>query len=130
MSDPGATLIDRYLNELCWAMGGMLAEQQAVRDELRAHIADAMRERSMGGGDALDALRGVLADLGDPTELGREMRATRSAAAKTRPLVQATGALILAAPHERHLPHPAVIAALAASGATGVAVALVYMWPV
>ena len=129
MRDPAATMIDRYLNELCWAMGGTLAEQQAVRDELRSHIADGVREHSMSGGEALDALRRVLADFGDPTELGREMRATRSAAAQSRPLVQPDGALILVAHHERHLPHPAVIAALAASGATAVAVALAYAWP-
>jgi hypothetical protein len=129
MKYDAATMLDRYLNELCWAMGGTLAEQQAVRDELVAHVADAAREHRMSGASDLDATRRALADLGEPRELGRTMRGTRAAAARSRPLVQPAGAIILAAHRERHLPHPALLAALAASGATAAIVAVAYAWP-
>ncbi len=52
--------IDRYLNEVCWAMGGRFAEQQCARDELRAHIADALRERELAGAAPHEAVRAVL----------------------------------------------------------------------
>ena len=39
--------VDGYLNEVCWAMGGSFAEQQALRDELRGLIQAA-------GGSAAD----------------------------------------------------------------------------
>ena len=35
--DRGGPDVDGYLNEVCWAMGGSFAEQQALRDELRAY---------------------------------------------------------------------------------------------
>ena len=129
MKDDSATMIDRYLNELCWAMGGTLAEQQAVRDELVSHIDAAAREQRMAGAIDLDATRRALADLDEPRELGRTMRGTRATAASTRPLVQPEGAIILGLHRERNLPHPALLAALAVSGATAAAVALAFAWP-
>jgi hypothetical protein len=129
MSDIAAEAIDRYLNEVCWAMGGSLTQQQAARDELRPHIIDAVRERELAGAAPTDALRYALDRMGNPAALGRELRASRASGALNRPLIQPEGAIVLVAHRERHLPHPGMVAALALSTAAAVAVALAYAWP-
>jgi hypothetical protein len=128
---PGDNVDDiaRYLNELCWAMGGAFAEQQAVRDELRAHIRDEVRELELGGVPSGVAVAQALRDLGDATELGRTMRRSRGTAAVRRPLTQPAGALLLERHRPRHLPPLGMALALAASGAASLAVALAYAWP-
>jgi hypothetical protein len=120
---------DRYLNQVCWAMGGSLAEQQAARDELRAHIEDSAREMELQGVDPEEALRAAIAALGDADAVGRSMRASRGGAALGRPLLQPAGALVLARRRETHLPRPAVTLAIAASSLVAMAVALAYLWP-
>ncbi len=120
---------DRYLNEVCWAIGGTLAEQQAARDELRAHIQDEARELQLQGTAPAAAMRQALADLGAAEDVGRAMRASLGTLPLRRPLAQPAGALVLERRHDVHLPHRAVIAALAASALASSAVALTYLWP-
>lgn len=129
MIDDRGRLIDRYLNELCWAMGGSLAEQQTARDELRAHIVDAVREAELAGAASDDALRQALEGLGPAAAVGRAWRASRTTSALRRELVQPEGALILARRRERHLPAPILMLALAGSLAAAVAAVLAYAWP-
>jgi hypothetical protein len=74
-------------------------------------------------------LRRVLADLGEPSELGRELRGSKGTSALKRALVQPEGALVLSPRRKRHLPHPAIVAALGASAATAAIVAVAFAWP-
>jgi hypothetical protein len=129
MTDAAATLVDRYLNELCWAMGGTFAEQQAVRDELFAHIAEAAREARLAGDSPIDAARSALLELGEPRSLGAGLRSARGVAVRSRPLMQPAGAILIEPHRERHLPNPALLLALTASVATALAVALAFAWP-
>jgi len=121
--------IDRYLNEVSWAMGGTFAEQQAARDELRAHIRDEMRELQLEGVDDETALARALADLGDPAILGRTMRSSRGTTALRRALVQPEGALVLERRAVRHLPQPGVLLALAALMTVALVASIIYVWP-
>lgn len=123
------TGVDRYLNEVCWAMGGSLAEQQAARDELRAHIAGQVRDFQRGGMSPDDALVRTLADLGDASAVGAAMRGSRGSGALRRPLVQPVGALVIGWRPTTHLPRPALLAALAAAAAFAAVVPLLYLWP-
>jgi hypothetical protein len=125
MNDP----VDRYLNELCWAMGGSFAEQQAVRDELRAHVRDAAREFELQGIAVDRAIELALADLGDPEQFGHSLRASRGTTPLRRPLLQPEGALVLERRRDRHIPAPGVFVAAAASALTGLAIIVVYLWP-
>ena len=111
-------------------MGGSMAQQQAARDELRAHILDAVRERELGGVASGDAVAGVLHDLGSPEDVGKRLRASRSTAALRRPLVQPEGALVIgrSAGHQ-HLPRRALLAALGCAAATAAAMSVLYAWP-
>jgi len=124
-----ARAIDRYLNEVCWAMGGRFAEQQCARDELRAHIADALRERELEGTAPEAGLRDVLAELGEPAALGVALRASRGAPSLRRPLAQPEGAVLLGRRVVRHLRSPWPALALATAGLTPPLVALAYAWP-
>jgi len=126
---PQERALDRYLNELSWAMGGSFAEQQAARDELRAHLLDAAREHELAGLAPDQALVAALRDLGDPSDLGRDMRASRGTAPLRRPLVQPEGALILEPRRIRHLPPLPLLLALVALAATGLGLAAAYAWP-
>jgi hypothetical protein len=121
--------IDRYLNEVSWAMGGTLAEQQAARDELRAHIEDGARELQLQGMAADEAVRRALRDLGDAETVGRSMRGSRGGTSLRRPLVQPAGALILQRRRDVRLPARALVLALGASAITSAAVGLTYLWP-
>lgn len=121
--------IDAYLNEVCWAMGGSFAAQQAARDELRAHIRDAARELEFDGMTAEEALHRAIADLGAAEDVGRGLRASRGTAALRRPLVQPLGALILERAHVRRLPAAQIGLALAALLVMSAAIAGVYLWP-
>lgn len=121
--------IDRYLNEVCWAMGGSLPQQQAARDELRAHIAEAAREFELQGHARDDAIARALGALGDPGDVGRAMRGSRGTAPLRRPLVQPAGALILERRTAYHVPSLRVALMVAAAAALPAAIALVYLWP-
>ena len=121
--------VDRYLNEVCWAMGGSFAEQQAARDELRAHLRDAAREMELGGVERCDAERRALAELGDPEQVGRSMRASRGSVALRRPLAQPEGALVLERRTVRHLPPAPMSAALVLAPIAAASLALLFLWP-
>jgi hypothetical protein len=121
--------IDGYLNEVSWAMGGAFSEQQAARDELRAHIRDQVRELQLEGIVGDSAIERALGDLGDPSALGHSLRASRGTHALRRPLVQPEGALILERRSQHHLPPPRVLLALAAFALVALSASLVYVWP-
>jgi hypothetical protein len=121
--------VDGYLNEVCWAMGGSFSEQQAVREELRAHLRDAARDGVMAGLLAADALSSALRDLGPAVDLGKAMRSSRGTRPLQRPLTQPAGALRLYPVPNRHLPQLRVVVALAALIATPAVVAVAYAWP-
>ncbi len=121
--------IDRYLNEVCWAMGATLAESQTVRDELRAHIADAARELEMSGRQPDAALDEALAALGDAESVGRAMRGSRGTSTLRRPLVQPVGALTFGSRRAYAMPRPALLLALVAAGSMALVASLVYAWP-
>ncbi len=121
--------LERYLNQLCWAMGGSLAEQQAARDELRAHIEDDVRELELRGLGRADAMGEALHHLGDPEALGRRMRASRGTPALRRPLLQPEGAVLVSGRRQRHLPAVWLSLALAAAGGAAAFVGLTYLWP-
>ncbi|MDP9238177.1 MAG: permease prefix domain 1-containing protein [Chloroflexota bacterium] len=120
---------DRYLNEVCWAMGGSLAEQQAARDELRDHIDDAVREMQLEGIDSADALRHALDDLGDASVVGRAMRTSRGSVALSSPLAQPAGALVLERRRDVHVPGRGLLLALGASAIASAAVGVAFLWP-
>ena len=121
--------VDAYLNQVCWVMGGSFAEQQAVRDELRAHLREAARDLVMGGMTAAAALARALDELGEAHDLGRAMRTSRGTRPLRRPLVQPAGAVLLHSEHARNLPGARLAVALAALVATPAAVALTFVWP-
>jgi hypothetical protein len=121
--------IDGYLNEMSWAMGGSFAEQQAARDEIRAHIREHVRELQLEGVDEPGAIDRALADLGSPETLGRSMRGSRGKTPLQRALIQPEGALILERRREQHMPPARVLLALGAFVLVGFVVSLVYVWP-
>lgn len=121
--------IDRYLNEVCWAMGGTFAEQQTVRDELRAHIRDAARDAELRGTPANEALAAAMRELGDATEVGRSMRDSRGRAPLRRSLVQPAGALVLERRRAYHLPRAPIALVFALAAAASVTMLLMYAWP-
>jgi hypothetical protein len=121
--------VDHYLNELSWAMGGRFEEQQAARDELRAHITDAVRDYELQGVPQAEAVARVLRETGDPTQVGRALRESRGRSALRRPLAQPEGAVLLYRRPERHLPAPRLAFAVAGLAVALAFVALVYAWP-
>jgi hypothetical protein len=129
MTDPLDELVDRYLNEVSWAMGGKLAEQQAARDELREHIHAEAEDLALQGVDRESAVIQALHDLGEPSELGRAMRRSLGSRALRRPLRQPEGALVFGPRRERHMPRVGVMFALMGIAATSGVVALIYVWP-
>ncbi|HEY7801261.1 MAG TPA: permease prefix domain 1-containing protein [Dehalococcoidia bacterium] len=121
--------IDAYLNTLCWSMGGSLAQQQSVRDELRAHIEAAMRDFELEGMATRTAIATALDDLGEPEALGRELRASRGTPALRRPLFQPAGAVLVERAHVHALPDARLALALFASSMMAAFVILIYAWP-
>lgn len=120
---------DRYLNEVCWAMGGSLSEQQAARDELRIHIDDAVREMQLAGVGAEVALGRALDDLGDASVVGGAMRTSRGSVALSGALAQPTGALVLERRRDVHLPGRGLLLALGASAIASAGVGVAFLWP-
>lgn len=124
-----ANSIDRYLNEVCWALDAPLDEAQAVRDELRAHIEDAAREAELAGSPREPAIDAALAALGDPTDVGRAMRGSRGTTPLRRPLVQRDGALAFGLHRPHAMPRPVVLLALGAAALMSAIVGIAYAWP-
>jgi hypothetical protein len=123
------TRTDDFLAEMSHAMGGSLAEQQAARDEILAHLREAVREHEIDGLPHDDAEARALADLGDPAIVGRAMRRSRGTAPLRRPLPQPAGALVLQRRSSVRLPGTRVSVALLALAAMLAAVPLIYLWP-
>jgi hypothetical protein len=120
---------DRYLNEVCWAMGGSLSEQQAARDELRLHIEDAVREMQLAGIGAEDGVHRALGELGEASVVGKAMRGSRGSAALSAELAQPVGALVLERRREVHLPGRGLLFALGASAVASAGVGVAFLWP-
>jgi len=126
---PREERLDRYLNELSWAMGGPFAEQQAARDELRAHIRDAAREHELSGLSPDDALLAAFRDFGAPSEIGRALRSSRGTEALRRRLVLPEGALVLERRRIRNLPHPVIILGFVMAAFMVVGSIAAVLWP-
>ncbi len=122
-------IIDRYLNEVSFEMGGSFSEQQAVRDELRAHIRENALELELGGADHDDAIIAALDDLGLPEEVGRAMRSSRGTRPLRRPLSQPEGALILERRTIRNLPPVSIAVGIIAGALTVGGLIVAYAWP-
>ena len=123
------TPVDAYLNRMSWAMGGSFAEQQAARDEIRAHIREQARDLQVEGATERDALARALIELGDPEQLGRELRRSRGTKPLRRPLMQPEGALILDRTSRRHLPQAQIALAAAALSGLALLIVMLFLWP-
>jgi hypothetical protein len=124
MTDVGA-----WLDEVSFAMGGSFTEQQAVRDELRAHIDAEVRELTLQGVPADDAVARALRDLGEPQQLGRALRASRGTHPLRRPLMQPAGAVAIGHRRMFRLPRASLLAAFAVAALAYGIVLAVYLWP-
>ena len=121
--------VDRYLNEVTFAMGGSFAEQQAARDELRADLDAAVRELTLQGLPPDAAIARAIVDMGEPAAVGRALRASRRTRPLRRPLLQPEGAVLIG--HRRIVAArrwPLLVALGAAAAAYAVLV-IVYLWP-
>jgi hypothetical protein len=118
-----------YLDEVSFTMGGSFTEQQAVRDELSAHIAAQVNDLTMQGVPAAEAAARALHELGDPRELGRALRASRRTRPLRRPLMQPEGAVAIGHRRAWHLPRAPLLTALAVGAVAYAIVLLVYLWP-
>lgn len=121
--------VDRYLNEVCWALDAPLEQAQAVRDELRAHIEDAAREAELAGTPRDGAIDAALAALGDPSDVGRALRASRGTVPLRKPLLQREGALVFGAHRPHAMPRPIVLVALGAAATMSAIIGIAYAWP-
>jgi hypothetical protein len=121
--------VDRYLNEVTFAMGGPFAEQQAVRDELRAHIDAEVQELTLRGVSGDAAVARALADMGEPASVGRALRASRHTRPLRRPLAQPEGAVLVGHRRPLRLPRAPLLLALAAAGVAYGVLVIVYLWP-
>ena len=110
-------------------MGGSFAEQQAARDELQAHIRDAVAELDLQGHPRAAATAEALGALGDAQAVGRALRPSRGTSPLQRPVVQPAGAVLIERRRDYNLPHAAVLLALSASAAMFIAIIAVYLWP-
>jgi hypothetical protein len=121
--------VTRYLNELCWAMGGTFSEQQAVRDELRAHIEEHASASQLAGMRRDDAVRAALRDLGAADALGRTMRSSRRTTALRRHYTQPEGTVLLE--HRSVVDWPRVLVLVAVGGFVLMFMTLVavFLWP-
>ncbi len=126
---PSERAVDAYLNEMSWAMGGSLAEQQAARDELRAHIRESARDHELQGLSPDDALVAAMRELGAPEDVGVSMRASRGTTPLRKPLVQPAGALMLERHRVRNMPPVALLVALGALAVAVMVAAFAFVWP-
>lgn len=120
--------LEAYLGEVAVTMGGSFWDQQAVRSELRAHLAASALEYERGGQPATQAMRQAMRDLGLPADVGMALRHSRGRAVLKRP-TGGIGNVGLGERRQRHLPRRLVMLALVALFMTSIAIVLAYTWP-
>ena len=68
--------LDSYLNQICWSIGGPKALREHVRQELRAHLLDAVEQHKTAGLTDLEAVTKAMEEFGRPEDLRPELEAT------------------------------------------------------
>ncbi len=68
--------LDRYLNQICWSIGGPKALREHVRQELRTHLLDAVEQHKTAGLTDEDAVTKAMEEFGRPEDLRPELEAT------------------------------------------------------
>ena len=68
--------LDSYLNQICWSIGGPKALREHVRQELRAHLLDAMEQHKTAGLTDEEAVTKAMDEFGRPEDLRPELEAT------------------------------------------------------
>jgi hypothetical protein len=68
--------LDSYLNQICWSIGGPKALREHVRQELRAHLLDAVEQHKTAGLPDEEAVTRAMEEFGRPEDLRPELEAT------------------------------------------------------
>ena len=68
--------LDSYLNQICWSIGGPKALREHVRQELRAHLLDAVEQHKTAGLTDDEAVTRAMEEFGRPEDLRPELEAT------------------------------------------------------
>lgn len=68
--------LERYLDQVCWGVGGPRSLRQHIREELREHLQDAAGAYRAAGATEEEALARALADFGGPEQVRSELEAT------------------------------------------------------
>jgi gas vesicle protein len=68
--------LDSYLNQICWSIGGPKALREHVRQELRAHLLDAVEQHKTAGLTDEEAVTKAMEEFGRPEDLRPELEAT------------------------------------------------------
>ncbi len=68
--------LDSYLNQICWSIGGPKALREHVRQELRAHLLDAVEQHKTAGLTYEEAVTRAMEEFGRPEDLRPELEAT------------------------------------------------------
>ena len=68
--------LDSYLNQICWSIGGPKALREHVRQELRAHLLDAVEQHKTAGLTDDEAVTKAMEEFGRPEDLRPELEAT------------------------------------------------------
>lgn len=123
-----AEAVDAYLAEVEAAMHGSFWEKQAVRSELRAHLAALAREYELAGQSSADAMRQSMRDLGHPTDVGLALRSSRGRDA-IRVGRLPRGNITFERSIRRPMPPTILIIALGAIGISSVALLVMFTWP-
>ena len=67
--------LDSYLNQICWSIGGPKALREHVRQELRAHLLDAVEQHKRAGLTDDEAVTKAMEEFGRPEDLRPELEA-------------------------------------------------------
>jgi len=68
--------LESYLNQICWSIGGPKALREHVRQELRAHLLDAVEQHKTAGLTDEEAVTKAMEEFGRPEDLRPELEAT------------------------------------------------------
>jgi hypothetical protein len=68
--------LDSYLDQICWSIGGPKALRVHVRQELRAHLLDAVEQHKAAGLSDDEAVAKAMEEFGRPEDLRPELEAT------------------------------------------------------
>ena len=68
--------LERYLDQICWSIGGPRSLREHVRQELREHLLDARDRHRAAGLPDDEALAAALEEFGRPEDVRSELEAT------------------------------------------------------